>query len=79
MGYRGSVPYHGMVWDIGLRSHTIADMVWVLNGISHWDPIGILFLEGYCSGAIMGAIFGSHVWESYLGVTLRSYNGYNDD
>ena len=67
MGYRGPLPYHEMVWDIGLRSHTIAGMVWVLNGmshgmvypwdvpwdgifvghpngISHWDPIGMLFL-----------------------------------
>ena len=35
MGYRGVVPYHGMVWDIGLRSHTVARMVWVLTGMSH--------------------------------------------
>ena len=44
-----------MVWDIELRSHITAGMVWVLNGMSHgtvylWDipmgcPIGMLFLE----------------------------------
>ena len=42
MGYKGVVSYDGMVRDIALRSHIIADMVWVLNGMSHgmgypWD------------------------------------------
>ena len=55
-----------MVWDVGVWSHTIAGMVWVLNGTSHgtvysWDipmgcPIGMLFLEyDCCSGVTFGS------------------------
>ena len=57
MGYRDVVPYHTMVWDIGLRSHTIAGMVWDLNGTFHgmgysWDvPWGGILL-GYPNGML---------------------------
>ena len=29
--YRSPLPYHGIVWDIELRSHIIADIVRALN------------------------------------------------
>ena len=46
-GDSGVVPYHGMVWDIALRSHTIAGMAWVLNGISHGMGYPISFQPLY--------------------------------
>ena len=80
-----------MVWVIGLRSHTIAGMVWVLNGMSHgmeypwdvpWDgiflghPIGMLFLNyDCCSGAILKVIFGSRIAGCCSGSTFGSHIG----
>ena len=69
MGYRGVVPYHGMVWDLDLRSHIIADNVWDSSGISH--GMNGIFLEGSlqfipsnsvcCSGVMFVSHIGSHV------------------
>ena len=27
MGYRGLIPYHGIIWHLDLKSHTIAGIV----------------------------------------------------
>ena len=71
MGNGGPLPYHGMVWDIGLRSHTIAGMVWVLNGMFHgmgypWDVPWDGTFSGYFNGmshwdAIFGGTCGRHI------------------
>ena len=73
-----------MVWDIGLRSHNIADMVWVLNGMSYrigypwdvsWDgmflghPIGMLFLEVHLGVTLLAAVARKY-WEPHLGATF---------
>ena len=64
-------------------------MVWVFNKMFHgmgyswdvpWDdiflghPNGMPFL-----GATLLAAAAEQYWEPYLGVTLGSYDGYNDD
>ena len=58
MGYRVEIPYHcwygiGSQWDVSWDGVFMGHP----NGMSHWDPIGMLFLEYDCCN---GVTFGSH-------------------
>ena len=81
----------GMVWDFNRTFHGMGyswDVLWGgvflghPNGMSHWDPIGMLFFEVTLLAAaaeshlraILEAIFGSYIAaaESHLGVIFGS-------
>ena len=50
MGYKGVVRSRNMGWceiNIGLRSHTIAGLVWILNGMSHGTVHSLDILLGF--------------------------------
>ena len=62
MGYRAETPYYcwygmGSQWDVPWDGIFLRHP----NGMSHWDPIGMLFLEVYLRATLLAAAAESHL------------------